>query len=163
MNQRQPPHFPKSPLKGKANGSISSSELEDKVGEGADERTNHPPLWSFTGIPQGKQHPGKSPEAAEGAGKLGVLEPRDEEGAEEGGEVLGEVVVGALGAVEEVGLAVLFGEVVGGVGDGVLDARGLAGFGGEDGMEGVDEEGGGGGEEDVAVVGGEGEGDGGHF
>lgn len=39
MNQRQPPHFPKSPLKGKANGSISSSELEDKVGEGADERT----------------------------------------------------------------------------------------------------------------------------
>lgn len=91
------------------------------------------------------------------------MEFRDEEGVEEGGEVFGEVVVGVLGVVEEVGFVVFFGEVVGGVGDGVFDVWGFVGFGGEDGMEGVDEEGGGGGEEDVVVVGGEGEGDGGYF
>jgi len=48
-------------------------------------------------VAQREQHAGDGPHGAEAGGEDGVLEARDEQGAQEGGQVLGEVGVGALG------------------------------------------------------------------
>lgn len=53
-------------------------------------------------------------------------------------------------AVELVGEVILLGQLIAGVGDGVLETAGLAGLACEHHVESVDEEGGGGGDEDVA-------------
>lgn len=53
-------------------------------------------------------------------------------------------------AVELEGLSVLLSELVGSVGDGILDTTSLASLASEENVESVDEEGGGGGNEDEA-------------
>jgi hypothetical protein len=56
-----------------------------------------PALRTLGRVTEGKQHAAKGPGAAEGGGVDGVLEPGNKQGGEEGGQVLGEVGVGALG------------------------------------------------------------------
>jgi hypothetical protein len=57
-----------------------------------------------------------------------------------------------LAGIEKVRVPVLGSDLVGGVGSGILDAAGLAGGGGEDDVNGVDEEGGCGHGEDQAMT-----------
>lgn len=64
----------------------------------------------------------------------------DEEGSEEGGQVLGVVGVRSLGAVEGVGLGVFCGLLLAGVGNRVLQTASPAGLGRQEEVEGIDEE-----------------------
>ena len=58
---------------------------------------HHPPLRPARAVPNRVQDPGNRPDGAQGGRIHGVLEARDEQRAEVGRQVLGEVGVGALG------------------------------------------------------------------
>ena len=68
-----------------------------RAGEGGEKNIRKTALRPARGVAQRKQHAAEGPHGAEAGGEDGVLEARDEQGAQEGGQVLGEVGVGALG------------------------------------------------------------------
>ena len=101
----------------------------------------NPSLRSPSRVTNSIRRPAHAPSQTGGAGKDRVLQPGDQQAAQEGRQVLGKVCVGPLGAVELEGLGVLLGLLGRGEAGRVLDARGLAGPRGEDEVEEVDEEG----------------------
>lgn len=73
-------------------------------------------------VPDGVHDPAREPAQAQTRRRHGVAQAGDEDGGEPGGQVLGEVGVGALRAVEPVGGRVLVGLLGGGVGVGIADS-----------------------------------------
>ena len=76
---------------------IRRRQLEREQAQRADNTELETSLGSALGVADGVEHPAQAPQAAESAGEDGVLEARDEHGTDGGGEVFGEVGVGALG------------------------------------------------------------------
>jgi hypothetical protein len=76
---------------------IMQEKERDKEKKGEKRNVRQPPLGASSDIAQRKEDSADGPGGAQAGGVDGVLQARDEQGAEEGGEVLREVCVGALG------------------------------------------------------------------
>lgn len=86
--------------------SISKQSLRYLVGGKKEENVHYPPLGPARCVPHRKQDARKSPQTAQRGSIDGVLGAGDEQGAEEGRQVLGEVCVGALGCSSIVSILV---------------------------------------------------------
>lgn len=100
-----------------------------------------------TSVPDSAKHPRRTQRRA----RRRESQARDQESAEEGSDVLDEVAVRPLRAVELEGSRALGSLLLGRVRNRVLEAAALAGLGREDEVVGVDEEGGRGDGQDVAI------------
>lgn len=105
---------------------VDGEALEAELGEHGGQEAERAALGPADGVAAGVDGAAEDPGGAEGDGGAGEGQAGDEQGAQEGGDVLGVVGVAPLGAVEEEGLGVLVGLLLGRVGRRVGDARQLA-------------------------------------
>ena len=101
-----PPAHPRTPYTRHCLVLSSKSDLESRIrrrqlkreqAQGADNTELGTGLRAALGVADGVEHPAQAPQAAQGTSEHGVLEARDEHGADGGGEVFSEVGMGALG------------------------------------------------------------------